>query len=117
MADQRDPGDETHEEKLQDENWVRRIWELEQELVRVAELMNQSEDDRSKATLALEHEQIVTKALEARLGEVSTRRLALQVFHGDVAPDQFEARRRIEVDGVRSFVASVRSSIKALPRG
>lgn len=59
-------------------------------------------------------EAAVANALEQRLGDVSARKVALAVAHGDVPPDQYEARRRIEVNGIRDFVAAVRSRL--MPR-
>lgn len=50
----------------------------------------------------------IAAVLEARLGEVTGRKLALQVAHGDVPPEQFEQRRKIEVEGIRNLIAALR---------
>lgn len=115
-----------------DESTTRFLAQLEQKDGRIRELVAQNHDladdlalrheqfadcegRRQKLVLELEAEQAVCKALESRIADVASRKLALQVAHGDVAPDQYEARRKIEVNGVRDFVGAVRAQLQ-LPR-
>jgi len=94
------------------EHNTRRIAELE-ELVRDDELaLKRLHGLEAALRQELEVERAVTAALEARLSLVGARSLALAVAHGDIPPDQFEARRKIDVNGVRDFVGAVRTQLQ-----
>lgn len=85
--------------------------ELEKMRARILELehgLDVEQNAKEEAILELMKERRVTEVLESRLGTVASQRIALAVAHGDVPPEQFENRRKIEVEGVRNLVAALR---------
>ena len=109
MSEEQQPfeSDQPHPpEAIEDfrEKW-NAIAEVNNELVRKLETECNM---RQEAVLEAVKERNVSDALEARLGEVASRKLALAVAHGDVAPELYEGRRRAEIEGVRNLVAALR---------
>jgi len=90
------------------ENFLDQLAKKDAEIDRLGASINDSEDERHKAVLQAAENEAVADALEKRLAEVEGRKLALAVAHGDIAPEAYDRRRQIAVEGVRSYVAAAR---------
>lgn len=76
---------------------------LKQHLLEAGEAFDQ-------ACAELNSERAVTDALVDRLKLSEARRIALQVAHGDLAPDTYESRRRASDATVDQIVSIVRKT-------
>lgn len=65
------------------------------------------------ACAELEAERRVVTMLKERLVLSETKRIALQVVHGDLAPDQYESRRRAAAQVADQLVLVTRQSASA----
>lgn len=95
---------------------VRVMGYIDESLFDFVETLREKEEEVGKLKAEVDRlellaakERRVAGALESRLGTVTAQKLALAVAHGDVAPEQFENRRKIEVEGVRNLVAALRT--------
>jgi hypothetical protein len=107
--------DAINEEESELDAWKRRAGEFldraresENNARELSTLLETSDSMRHEAVTHAAEADEVASALEKRLAEVEARKLALAVAHGDVAPEAYERRRQIAVEGVRSFVAATR---------
>lgn len=123
MMSQNDPGDETThagsfltlpremiEAQANGEAMPPPAPDLAEELDRAREENVELERIAMARANEIAKERRVTTFLEAKLGEQMGRFLALKVANGDLSADAFDARRKGELDAIRSAVAQLRQA-------
>lgn len=92
------------------EDFLNQLAEKDAKIEKLGAVIHDLEDLRVTFEARFHEAATIADALESRLAEVEGRKLALAVAHGDVPPENFERRRQVAIEGIRAFVATIRTS-------